>query len=148
MYGLIILSLIGIVISFYLYNSKKKHRKIVCVIGKDCNKVIKSRYSRTLGVQNEILGILYYMIVILSLVLVNMGFPLGVFLIVVSIVAFLFSLMLTCIQLFILREFCEYCLAVFLINLIIMLVIIFWRKLYILKNLRQLPDKVRNYFKR
>ena len=125
MYGLIILSLIGIVISFYLYNSKKKHRKIVCVIGKDCNKVIKSRYSRTLGVQNEILGILYYITVILSLVLINMGFPLGVFLIVVSIVAFLFSLMLTCIQLFILREFCEYCLAVFLINLIIMLVIIF-----------------------
>jgi uncharacterized membrane protein len=126
MYEIIFLAFVGILISYYLYSSKKRDRKIQCIIGKDCNKVITSKYSKFLGIENETIGILYYLFVILLVILIknsSIGHLPAILLIIVS-AALLFSLVLTYIQIFRLKEFCEYCLAVALINLIIFLILI------------------------
>lgn len=55
-----ILSLIGIAESLYLNYECRRHRAPVCLIGDDCHVVWDSPYSKTFGVSNEILGLVYY----------------------------------------------------------------------------------------
>lgn len=118
----IILSFLGLGTSSYIYYSNKKNVKMYCIIGKDCNKVIKSKYSELFGIKNELLGILYYLFIISNSIFRII--PTEILLIPVSL-ALLTSLILTFIQLFILKEFCEYCLFSNLINFLIFLVVVF-----------------------
>lgn len=55
-----ILALFGIAESIYLFYQRKKKRPPVCVIGNDCAVVWESPYSKTFGVGNEVLGIIFY----------------------------------------------------------------------------------------
>ncbi|MEK7148367.1 MAG: vitamin K epoxide reductase family protein [Patescibacteria group bacterium] len=55
-----ILSLFGIAESLYLNYEARKHRTPVCLIGDGCSTVWKSPYSKTFGISNEILGIIFY----------------------------------------------------------------------------------------
>lgn len=57
---IIILALIGVLEALYLNYERRRHRAPVCVIGNECSVVWESPYSRTLGVSNEVLGIIYY----------------------------------------------------------------------------------------
>ena len=63
---LLILSLTGFLVSAYIYYKKNRKEKLVCIIGKDCNKVIHSKYSKFFGlIDNEIIGMLYYSLVLI-----------------------------------------------------------------------------------
>ena len=111
------LSILGFMLAFYIWNKKKKKEKLYCIIGKDCNKVIESEHSEHFGMENTVIGMLYY-IFIAILSLVALLFPVistfGLFsvgFIVIAGIAALFSLYLVSVQLFVLRELCEYCLA-------------------------------------
>jgi uncharacterized membrane protein len=53
-------ALVGAAESLYLNYEHRKKRPLVCVIGNDCGKVWASPYSRTFGVPNEVLGIIFY----------------------------------------------------------------------------------------
>ena len=55
-----ILALVGIAESLYLNYERKRKRPPVCVIGNDCGKVWESSYSKTFGLSNEILGLIYF----------------------------------------------------------------------------------------
>lgn len=55
-----ILSLVGISESIYLIYERSKKRAPVCVIGTSCETVWMSPYSKTFGVENETLGIIFY----------------------------------------------------------------------------------------
>lgn len=55
-----VLALVGICESLYLSYERKKKRAPVCVIGYECGKVWESPYSKTFGVGNEVLGIIFY----------------------------------------------------------------------------------------
>jgi len=57
---LITLSIIGFAVSFYIYYSKKYDKPMYCVIGQDCDAVVKSKYGKTFGIENTIPGMLYY----------------------------------------------------------------------------------------
>lgn len=57
---IIILALIGVLEALYLNYERRRHRAPVCVIGNECGIVWESPYSRTFGVSNEVLGIIYY----------------------------------------------------------------------------------------
>ena len=111
------LSVLGLIIAFYIWHKKKNKEKLFCVFGKNCDKVIKSKYAKTFGIDNTIIGMLYYIFVmIISIVALLFPvistfslFAIG-FILIVGI-AVLFSLYLTCVQLFVLRELCEYCLG-------------------------------------
>lgn len=126
----------GFFISRHIYRSKKKGAKLVCFIGKGkrtCNEVVESAYAKTLGVPNELLGMGYYVLLTAGAILLifqDSSEALLVKLIAVfSGVAFLMSLYLVGIQAFVLKKFCEWCLATAAINTIVFLLIIltlFW----------------------
>ena len=110
------LALGGFLISFYIYEKNKKSEKLICFIGNDCDRVIKSEYSTILlGIPNEILGMFYYGIVVLfeTVILLGVvsfsGFQLIATLFVISAGAAFYSVILTFIQVFIIKEYCEYC---------------------------------------
>jgi len=127
---LIILAILGFTLSFYLLKKKSKKEKLVCVIGKDCNKVLESKYGELFGIDNIILGILYYIFIFLisfSTLIYPAFLILNLFSIIILLssgMALLFSIYLSFIQIKILKELCEYCLASALINLLIFLTVV------------------------
>jgi uncharacterized membrane protein len=91
------------------------------MIGKDCDKVVRSAYSNILGLPNEWWGMVYYGGY--ALFLLGLGAGGGIRLISPSVfrvieqlaffasgLAAVFSLFLIFVQAFLLREWCEYCL--------------------------------------
>ena len=93
-----------------------------CLVDKDCSGVIGSIYGKTLGIKNEILGMLYYTTVaILDLIL--MFFPdnayLGILLVLITLFATVFSLYLLYAQTIILKKLCSWCLIAIVLNLMI-----------------------------
>lgn len=120
---LIILAIVGLLDSWYIFYKKQKNEKLVCFIGQDCNEVVNSKYSHIYGVPNEILGIIFYLAVLglVGLVALNITEFHGVSLMaVVHLMAFfalLLSIFLTAIQAFVLKTWCEYCLIASFANL-------------------------------
>lgn len=131
--SLIFLTLIGFSISFYVWRTKSKNKRLVCYLDNTCNEVVNSKYGKHFGVDNTIWGMLYY-IAIFSVSFYQLirpeFFQLGV-VIVVSWAKFIlagasaiFSVYLLFVQWRILKKWCEYCIVSALISFIIFLVII------------------------
>jgi len=116
-------AVLGFLDALYIYVKKKRNEKLVCVIGSDCNTVIRSRYAVLFGVDNTVIGMIYYVTVILVLVLAP-------YLTLSSVVvwwglrlvagfAALMSVYLLYIQLVVLKEWCDYCLLAALVNIVL-----------------------------
>lgn len=126
---LILLAAVGLIDSAYIFYKKLRNEKLVCLIGKDCNKVIKSKYSSVFGIPNEVLGVLFYAGVLGFFFISWLGIEyfFGVQLLLIfraaAFLAFLSSLFLAVIQIFILREWCEYCLLTAAVNLVIFILV-------------------------
>lgn len=116
-YILIILAaLAGFGIALYIRTKKSRQQILVCPLHADCEVVVHSEFSTFLGIPLEILGMLYYATVVISyiifFILPSLARPHIVFsLLVISLAAFLFSLYLTFIQAFTLRQWCSWCLV-------------------------------------
>lgn len=105
----------GFCVSFYIWRKKSRQQVLVCPLHAQCDTVVHSEFSRFLGVPLEFMGMSYY-----GLVCVGYGsllvFPsltaslFAFFVFVFSSLAFLFSLYLTFIQAFYLRQWCSWCL--------------------------------------
>lgn len=54
------LAAIGISETVYLIQKRLQHSKPVCFIGESCTLVLYSKWNKTLGVHNDILGLLFY----------------------------------------------------------------------------------------
>ena len=105
----------GLSISLYIHHKKTAREVLICPIGSNCTNVIHSDYSRFFGIPLEFLGILYYLAIVVwysSLVsFPSLSTPWVSFIIITtSAAAFLFSLYLTFIQAFVLRQWCTWCL--------------------------------------
>lgn len=116
------LLILGIVNTSYLYWQERQFklhgREIYCFIGGRCQDVVTSKFGRTLGINNEILGLLYYL-ALLALVPAFLFFPFaGVAGIIlgVSFLATLFSFYLLFLQAFVLKVYCSWCLIAIFIN--------------------------------
>ena len=122
-----LLAIFGFSLAYHIWHTKSTKQKLVCIIGKDCNKTIESEHSETFGVENTILGMIYYSFVmiaslvailypsILTLSLFTTGFFMAAGL------ATLFSIYLVFVQGFVLKHFCEYCLGNTAIVILILL---------------------------
>ena len=106
----------GFSLSYYMYRKKRRKEHMVCPLDSDCEAVTSSPYSRFFGIPLELLGMVYYGIIILSygsLLAVpgygSIAFSFG--LLSVSTLAALFSGYLTSIQAFTLKEWCTWCLS-------------------------------------
>lgn len=113
--GPIIFGLAGLVVAIYVYTKKKTAQPMVCPLNGECDVVTRSEYSKFFGLPVELMGILYYGLVIFVYVLHNLiPWLLSdtvIFLMTgVTIGAFIFSLYLVFIQAFVLKKWCTWCL--------------------------------------
>lgn len=124
------LSLIGFIVSFYIYYSKKCNKEIICPIGNSCNFVVKSKYGRTFGIENTIPGMIYFALIFLYgiIELLNRNiFKASIiyyFIVIISILSVLFSIYLTSVQAFVLKKWCEYCILSSIISVLILMLLI------------------------
>lgn len=116
----------GFLIAFYIRHKKSSREVLVCPLNSNCETVIHSDFSKFFGVPVEVLGLLYYGLIAGSygilLGLPEISSPLFLYgLLSVSAGAFLFSLYLTFIQAFTLREWCTWCLTSAMLSTVIFL---------------------------
>ncbi len=108
------IGVVGFSIATYISLCKKKKKPLVCPLRTSCNFVTTSDYSKFLGIHVEYLGMAYYAFVTLLHLLLafspyyvsDMVFWFGL---LVSIGAFLFSVYLTSVQAFVLKQWCTWC---------------------------------------
>ncbi|OHA19450.1 MAG: hypothetical protein A3H13_00570 [Candidatus Taylorbacteria bacterium RIFCSPLOWO2_12_FULL_48_11] len=105
----------GFFLSLHIHRKKRAQERLVCPIGFDCDAVIHSKYSSFLGVPLEVGGMLYYAaisIVYILLLTIPDLFPNSTSLValVISGIALLFSIYLTGVQMFVIKQWCSWCL--------------------------------------
>lgn len=121
-----ILPLLGFINAFYLYYQHKREvatgQKMFCLIGGDCGAVVGSKYGRTLGIKNELIGMTYYTLLAVYFLIIIFIPQIAVFAILVKstiIVATVFSFYLLLAQTILLRKLCSWCLIAIFINFLI-----------------------------
>lgn len=125
--AIFMLATCGFFVAKHIRNHKKKNTPLVCPINFDCNTVVHSDYSKFLGMPVEIFGMIYYAIVSLSYLFFLLvpslpdaiRFDMVAVLIILSLVAFLFSIYLIGVQIFILKKGCSWCIVSAFICLLI-----------------------------
>lgn len=59
----------GAIQALYLLRKKMTKKIPVCIIGEECGKVLESKYNKLLGIPNEVLGLIFYIVAALLVVL-------------------------------------------------------------------------------
>lgn len=104
------LSLAGLAISAYVWSKQRSGRPIACWT-KDCDRVIRSPYSRLLGVHNSAVGCWVFLLIFLITLLDPWPGLTSLTVVALSLIGLLVSLYLTYIQLFVLKGICNWCIA-------------------------------------
>ncbi|HEV7424085.1 MAG TPA: vitamin K epoxide reductase family protein [Candidatus Paceibacterota bacterium] len=119
-----VLGVCGFMVAKHIRNHKTKNTPLVCPIGFDCHSVVHSDYSKFLGMPVEFLGMMYYALI--SLAYLFFIFAPNVltvhmvsFFAVLSLAAFIFSLYLIAVQIFVLKKGCSWCIGSALISALI-----------------------------
>ena len=128
-FHLFALSIIGFSVSLYLYNSKINNKKIFCLMGRDCDEVVKSTYGQTFGIENTLIGIIYFVLIFIYGILslngnVFKGTLIYYFIVSASFASVLFSVYLTGVQAFVLKKWCDYCIVSSVTSLLILVVLL------------------------
>ncbi len=118
----VLLLLTALAATMYLYwqyhTRLLRGKKMICLIGTGCDQVVGSKYGKTLGIKNELIGLLYYPLMMVLILAVSA--PWSVPLVrVLAAVAALFSMYLLCLQLCVLRTYCFLCLVIIGSNLLV-----------------------------
>lgn len=112
---LVIVGLAGIELAAHIYKHNRARKKLICPLRADCSPVIQSRYARLFGIPIEVLGMVYYAAISVTYILLfitGQKLPSGIHLalLLLTTLAFLFSVYLTLIQTLALRRWCSWCL--------------------------------------
>ncbi len=110
-----LLTLLGAVVSAYVWASQRSDWPIACWT-KDCDRIIRSPYSRLLGIHNSAIGFWLFFFIFLMTSLHQLDLEpwphLMLFAVtLLSLIGTLVSLYLTYIQLFVLKGICNWCLT-------------------------------------
>lgn len=121
---LLVLGALGFFVAKHIRHHKKEAKPLVCPMNLKCDVVVHSDYSKFLGMPVEVLGMFYYCVIsIFYLVLVfvpGVLSPAVIFILVLlSTLAFLFSLYLILIQMFVIKEGCFWCFVSALVSILI-----------------------------
>ena len=112
---IIFVSFAGFILSIYIRHKKVTKETLTCPFHSNCETVIFSNYSKFFGIPVELIGIAYYLIVGISYgIFLGFGGTMPQFLVLgilsMTAAAFLFSLYLTFLQAFTLKQWCAWCL--------------------------------------
>jgi len=123
---ILLLSISGFVNAFYLFWQHKREvntgQKMFCLIGGDCAAVVGSKYGKTFGIKNELIGMTFYFLLSFYSLTSLLAPSLRNFLIIpklITLIAAVFSLYLLFIQTIVLKKLCSWCLIAILVNLLI-----------------------------
>jgi uncharacterized membrane protein len=123
--AIFVLGVCGFLVARHIYKHKNNNQSpLVCPIKFDCHAVTHSDYSKLFGIPVEILGMFYYALISLAylfLILTAGAVPATLvgFIILISLAAFLFSVYLIAVQIFILKKGCSWCIVSALICFLI-----------------------------
>lgn len=121
----IVLSVAGLVNASYLTYKHYQKKPLVCPINHDCNAVVESKWGNMFGIRNEILGVLFYggMFIggLLNVVRPEAIPKLHLLILIGSSLGLAFSILLTLIQKYAIKDFCFYCLISAGISLLLFL---------------------------
>lgn len=106
----------GFALARHIHKEKAKGQPLVCPLDSDCHTVVHSQFSTFLNVPMEVWGMVYYAITFIAYTLLVLYPPmktptLTLGLLILTTFAFLFSLYLTAIQAFVLKQWCTWCLT-------------------------------------
>ena len=111
---ILLASLVGFILASVIYYRKRHNKVVVCPIRSDCNMVLHSSFSRFFGVPVEIFGMGYYALIFFGYLYLSFlgvaNSPIAFWLFIISTSAFLFSLYLTYLQAFTIKQWCLWCL--------------------------------------
>jgi len=116
---------LGLYFSYCIATHKLQKKKLVCSIGHNCDAVVNSKYGKTLGIDNALLGGLYFlgMFVVqpFAFVLGTRIFGVSLLLLVIGVSVFsaLFSLYFIYIMKYKLHEWCDWCLYSHMCNFLL-----------------------------
>lgn len=95
------------------------------MINENCNLVTQSKWANILGIRNEILGLIFYIFLLIgilaSIFLSNFAPEIYFLLFLTTGLGVLYSIFLTSIQIFVIKNYCTYCLASSLLTLLLFL---------------------------
>lgn len=114
----------GILISSYIYLKKRRNQKLACPREHPCDIVLHSHFSKTFGIPTEILGIIYFVLVLSLIFLPLSGFSAALdlyLLFFVVLIGGLFSIYLIGLQILVIRSWCAWCLGVAFTNLVLII---------------------------
>jgi uncharacterized membrane protein len=112
--GILVLGLCGFMVARHIFHHKRTGKVLVCPIKFDCNTVVNSDYSKFFGIPLELLGMGYYgFTVFLHLLFILIPNNLSAFVFgfssALAAAAFVFSVYLISVLLFVLRKGCLWC---------------------------------------
>ena len=121
----IVLSVAGVVDAGYLFYTHRKKKPLVCPLDHPCDVVTESKWSHMVGVRNETLGLLYYVLLFVG-ILVTFAVPayaslLFKLLFFGTMGGFLFSLFLIYLQIAVIKNYCLYCMISAALSLLLFL---------------------------
>jgi uncharacterized membrane protein len=105
---------IGFLISLYIGHSKRTQKPMMCPRKAPCETVISSPQAKTFGIRNTVLGTLYYIVTFFLFLCLYIGGPsrpAAIFLFVLTLSGFVFSLYLVRVQKVIIKQWCVWCLG-------------------------------------
>ncbi len=120
---LITLAILGAADTSYIFINHMKKKPLVCPMKGGCISVTESKWAKTLGIRNDIVGFCYYILIIILSILIWSGQEqITLWMLLISSIAVLFSAFLVYIQAKVIKEYCFYCLVSALINLLIFII--------------------------
>jgi len=109
-----VLSVAGVINAGYLIWKHQQKKPMVCPLDHDCSKVTEGKWSRIFFVRNEVLGTLFFVSMFLAslslIIFPNFNQNLFLFILIATSGGLLFSLALILIQIYLIKDYCFYCL--------------------------------------
>lgn len=104
-------------VAYYIFTHKSQSTPLACPLHGNCEAVIHSKFGKTFGIENSILGMLYNMVMFFG-ILINYifnikfyGFYLEFWLMLMALGGALFSLFLMYVMIFKIKEKCTWCIS-------------------------------------
>lgn len=113
----------GLLNASYLIWKHYRKKPLVCPLDHDCSVVTESRWSRMFFVRNEILGMMFYLLLLAGVFyfLYYSIENLFIYLVLFSSIGLLFSVFLVFLQAIVIKDYCFYCIISAVITLLVFL---------------------------
>ncbi len=137
---ILILAFVGICEAIYLISKRKKNEKPVCIGKSNCSLVLESKYNKTFGVYNDVLGLIFYLftfvahvIFLLNFLKIGLAYEADDFVrwllllfMAALLIAFLMSMRFVFLMAFKLKTWCQWCVGSAVTVVLMTLIVLFY----------------------